>query len=147
MKSIVIYSSKSGNTEKVAGAIASELNCECIKVAKNVVTNLSLVNYDFFFIGTGITYSNPNEDLINFLNKANLPSECKCGVFITWGGAGKTNQAVLGRLKALLQSKNLSVVENPFFCYGGWNFLRRGHPKADEIKAAKEWAKKLASEH
>ncbi len=146
MKPLVIYSSKSGNTEKVAVAITSELNCEYIKAARNAVTNLSLTNYDFFLVGTGITYSNPNEDLINFLKYENFPSGGKCAIFITWGGAGKTNQAVLDRLKILLQSKNLTFIENPFFCYGGWNFLRRGHPNADELKAAREWAKKLSSE-
>ena len=32
MKSIVLYSSKGGNTGKIAGEIASEMGCESVRV-------------------------------------------------------------------------------------------------------------------
>src|SRR5512138_1447084 len=117
MQPLVVYSSKSGNTEKIALAIASELNCQSCKITKNVKTIPNLDNYDFFFIGTGITYGNPNEDLMDFLINANFPSVSKCAIFITWGGAGKTNQAVLSRLKTTLESKGQTVSEETFSCY------------------------------
>jgi hypothetical protein len=81
-----------------------------------------------------------------YLKKAKLSSPKQVAFFITWGGAGKTNQAVLSQLKTLLQTKNQNVIENSFFCYGGWNLLRRGHPKTDELRAARDWAKKIANE-
>ncbi len=65
---------------------------------------------------------------------------------MTWGGAGKTNQDVVSKLKNILELKGQKVLENCFFCYGGWNFLRRGHPNAEEIKGARKWAKPVASE-
>jgi flavodoxin len=38
MKSTILYSSKNGNTQKIADAIASELNIKTLKVAKSNVS-------------------------------------------------------------------------------------------------------------
>jgi hypothetical protein len=48
-------------------------------------------------------------------------------------------------LRALLESKGQRVFEDYFVCYGGWKgvLMKRCHPKAEEIKVAGEWAKKL----
>jgi flavodoxin len=147
IKILVAYASRSGNTQKIAEAVSFELNCEAIKVTKETPENIVDLNlYDLIFIGTGIHYSNPNEDLMTYLKKAKLSSPKQVAFFITWGGAGKTNQAVLSQLKTLLQSKNQALIEKSFFCYGGWNLLRRGHPKADELRAARDWAKKIVNE-
>ncbi len=146
MRTIVLYSSKGGNTGKVADAIASELKCESIKITLTSPPNIvNLDNYDLFFVGTGIHYGNPNEDLIAYIKTINLESTKRFAFFITWGGAGKTNQDVVAKLKALLEAKGQKTVENSYFCYGGWNFLRRGHPNTEEINAAKRWATKVVA--
>jgi flavodoxin len=146
VRTIVLYSSKGGNTGKVADAIASELKCESIKITRtNLPGIVNLNGYDLIFVGTGIHYGNPNEDLIAYLKTINLETTKWFSFFITWGGAGKTNQDVVTKLKTLLESKGQKIIENSYFCYGGWNFLRRGHPNAEEIKAAKNWAKKIVS--
>jgi hypothetical protein len=66
-------------------------------------------------------------------------------LFITWGGAPRTDKLALAKLKTLIESKGQKVLENHFACYGGWKgiLMKRGHPKPEEIKAAGEWAKKL----
>lgn len=145
MKPIVIYSSRSGNTQKIADAIVAELRCESKKVTKESANDqIDLNKYDLIFIGTGIHYGNPNEDLMAFLKNCTLSSPKKIAFFVTWGGAGKTNQNIVAKLKAVLETKGQKIIEDCFFCYGGWNFLKRGHPKAEEVKAALAWAKKTA---
>ncbi len=145
MKSIVIYSSRSGNTQKIAAAIAAELCCDSKKVTRASTNDqIDLNKYDLIFIGTGIHYGNPNEDLMAFLKNCALSSPKKIAIFVTWGGAGKTNQDVVAKLKAVLEPNGQKSIEDCFFCYGGWNFLKRGHPKAEEVKAAKDWAKNTA---
>lgn len=144
MKSIIVYSSKSGNTQKIADAIASGLCCESVKITKaNTEDSLDLTKYDLIFLGTGIHYGNPNEDLLAFMKNSKFSSTRQFAIFVTWGGAGKTNQDVVARLKTILEEKGQKVHEKYFFCYGGWNLLRRGHPNPGEIWAAKEWAKQI----
>jgi flavodoxin len=66
-------------------------------------------------------------------------------LFVTWGGAGKTDHDVIAKLKMILESKGQRVIEGCFVCYGGWNFLRREHPNREDAKAARNWAKKIAN--
>lgn len=53
MKTAVIYSRRSGNTRKVAEAIASELNCPCLRITSDSLT-VSIDDYDTVFTGTSI---------------------------------------------------------------------------------------------
>ena len=66
MKPIVLYSSKGGNTEKIACEIASELSCSCIKITKDFNSStVNLRDFDLVFLGTGIYGAKPDADLFN----------------------------------------------------------------------------------
>ena len=143
MRAVVLYSTKSGNTQKVAYEIASELNCEFLRITKtNPAQTVDLINYDLIVIGTGIHAGNPYEDMVAYLNTVTLKKPKTFALFVTWGGAGKTNRIVITKLKTILESKNQTVVENFFNCYGGWKVLKRGHPNPEDFKAARIWAQK-----
>src|SRR5665647_3840136 len=147
MKVIVVYSSKSGNTKKIADEIASELNCGLFKLTSgDSIPNIDLDNYDLIFIGTGIHFGNPNEDIVGYFKMADLKKPKAIALFITWGGAGKTIQDVCVKLKALLESRGQRVFDDHFVCFGGWNFLRRGHPNDQDAKAARKWARKIVND-
>jgi flavodoxin len=84
VKPIVIYASKSGNTEKIAREIASELNCRCEKIDKNFdSTVIDLDNFDLVFLGTGNYSAKPNVELLNYLTEMNLNNSRKFVLFIT----------------------------------------------------------------
>jgi len=93
-------------------------------------------------VGTGLLYGNPNEDLVNYLKTINLKKPKVFALFVTWGGAGKTSQDIIVKLKTILEAKGHRVSADYFVCYGGWNFLRRGHTNLEDIKAVKIWTKK-----
>ena len=146
MNAVVLYSTKSGNTQKVAVEIASELNCESLRITKtSPESTIDLSNYDLIFIGTGIRFGGPDEDMVDYLNTVALSEQKKFAIFVTWGGAGKTKQIVIDKLKTILESKNQTVAEDFYSCYGGWkgSFLKRGHPKAEELKSARIWAQNI----
>jgi flavodoxin len=143
MKPIIIYAYKGDNTEKIANEIVQELDCESIKVTQpGLASSSNLDNYDLIFVGTGIHYGNPNKDLVNYLKTIDLKKPKVFALFVTWGGAGKTSQDIIVKLKTILESKGHRVTDDCFVCYGGWNFLRRGHPNLEDFKAVKIWAKK-----
>ncbi len=149
MKTIVLYASRSGNTKKIADAMATQLGCEAIKVTSDIsAQTLNLAAYDFIFVGTGLYAGTPNEDLVKFLTGMQLQKPTQFALFITWGGAPRSDKMALTRLRSILEGKGHKVLKAYFAAYGGWKgvLIKRGHPKPDEIKAASEWAKKLVSD-
>jgi hypothetical protein len=110
------------------------------------------------FVGTGVYVSKPNSDLMNFLKKTNLSGTRKFAVFITWMGTSKSGQDVFDKLKAVLDDKGQEVLDDCFKCYGeGHSLIMRGlartlphetsgHPNAEDLKAAREWARKVTNQ-
>lgn len=148
MRPIIIYSSKSGNTKKIADSMASQIGCEAIKITNdNPQSTVDLEGYDLVLVGTGLFAGTPNEDLVRYLSNLNLKTTKLFALFITWGGAPRTDKLALTRLKTLLESKGQKVLQDHFACYGGWKgiLMKKGHPKPEEIKAAGEWARKLVN--
>ena len=63
VKTIICYASKSGNTAKIAEAMATELNCTAVKVTNDTKpASLDLDSYDLIFLGSGLYAGTPNED-------------------------------------------------------------------------------------
>jgi flavodoxin len=146
MKSIIIYSSKSGNTKKIAESMASQVGCEAIKISSDSSPSIvDLEGYDLIFVGTGLYAGTPNEDLLKYLSSLHLKSPKQFALFITWGGAPRSDKMALTRLRALLEGKGQKVLLEHFASYGGWKgiLMKRGHPKPEEIQAGGEWAKQL----
>lgn len=147
MRPIVLYSTRSGNTKRIADEIASEVNCESVRISQiNSMPNIDLNNYDLIFIGTGIQAGNANEHMINYLKTIDIREPKLFAIFITWGGAGKTDQLVIAQFKKILESKDQIMIKNCYECYGGWRLLRRGHPNSEDITTARKWAKKTAND-
>ena len=157
MKPVVLFSTKGGNTEKVAREIASELGCPCVKISKKFDSSaLDLNDYDLVFAGTGIYVSKPNVDLLNYLKEADLKGSKKFALFMTWFGAGKSDKSPLDKLKEVLHDKGQTVLDNCYACYGeGHSFIMRGlsgrlghevqgHPDTADLDAARKWAKDTA---
>lgn len=146
MRAIILYASKSGNTKKIADSMAAQLGCEAIKITpENTPATFDLEQYDLILVGTGLYAGTPNEDIVKFLHHLNLKSQKQFGLFITWGGAPRSDKIALGKLEALLEGKSQKVLDDHFASYGGWKgiLMKRGHPKPEEIQAAAVWAKQL----
>ncbi len=141
MKALVLYSTKTGNTQKIAQAIASEINAEIIQVANpGPKSDVDLTEYDLIFVGTGIRAGNPFPELVSYLNTIDLQEPKTFAVFLTWGGAGKTHETVSGKVRKILESKNQNVVDGFFKSYGKWNMRKSSRPNENDINAAKTWA-------
>ncbi len=147
MKAIVLFSTKSGNTQKVAQAIAQELSCPCIKVTKGFDASIvNLDNFDLMFIGTGIYKGQPHEDLLNYLQETSLNNKKEFALFMTCFGWGKgiADKNVIDTLTNVLNAKGQQLLPNTYSCFGGGlGFVKRGHPDKQELNAAKKWAKEL----
>ena len=152
MKPVVLYSSRSGNTGKIASEIASEINCPCIKISKD--SNSSTVNlseFDLVFLGTGIYGAEPSAELLNYLNENYPKNNVDFALFITWFGRGTTNKAVYDKIKTTVETKGHKLLENYYSClYEGSIIIARfifpiskGHPTAEDLRNARKWAREL----
>ena len=157
MKTIVIYSSKGGNTEKVANEIASELNCQCVKIAKDFdKSTLDLNGFDLVFVGTGNYVAKPDADMLNYLKDMHLKNSRQFALFITWFGRGKSDKAVFDKIKTAIEGNGQEMPESCYKCQGEGHTAMsrliarlmghdaRGHPNAEELVAARKWATELA---
>jgi len=146
MNPVVIYSTKGGNTEKVALEIAQELNCRPIKISKESDFSTILLNdFDLVFIGTWVRGGEPSPDMLSFLEQLNLEDSNRVfALFITWAGGGKSDVLTFNRVKQLLDAKNQRLLDDCYKCFGKtFGLARRGHPDAQDLANARNWAKKV----
>jgi flavodoxin len=154
LKLIVLYSSKSGNTEKIAREISSELNCRCERISKNFDSSLvDLDDFNLVFLGTGNYGGKPNDEMLNYLKEMNL-NNCRIfALFMTWFGRGTSDKVVYGKIKAAVEEKGQRLMENYYSClFEGHSIIARvkfrnakGHPTAKDLSNARKWAKEIVS--
>jgi len=148
MNPVVIYSTKGGNTEKVALEIAQELKCKAIKIfGAPDFSTISLKDFDLVFIGTWVRGGEPSPDMRRFLKQLNLEDNHRqFALFITWIGGGISDRLTFNRIKQLLEAKNQRLLEDYFKCFGSaFRLKKRGHPNSQELVDARKWARKIVS--
>ena len=144
MKTIVIYSTKTGNTKKVALEIAQELNCQAISISETSdLSTISLRDFDPVFLGTWIRGGEPSPDMLKFLNQLDQhDNQRKFALFMTWAGGGKSDVLAFKRVKQLLEVKHQKLLDDYFRCLGQTFGLRaRGHPDEKDLADARKWAR------
>lgn len=126
--------------------MASALGSQAIKItAESKPQAFDLESFDLILVGTGLFAGTPNEDIVKFLNGLNLKTQKQFALFITWGGAPRSDKIAFGKLHSLLEGKGQKVLDDHFAAYGGWKgiLMKRGHPRPEEIAAAAQWAERL----
>jgi flavodoxin len=146
MNPIVIYSTKGGNTEKVALEIAQELDCKAIKISgESDFSAISLKDFDFVLIGTWVRGGEPSPDMLSFLKHLEFKdSNRQFALFMTWAGGGISDVWTFKRVKQLLEAKNQRLLDDCYKCLGKtFGLARRGHPDAQDLAEARKWARKV----
>jgi flavodoxin len=135
----VFYSSKGGNTRKVAKAIAQEMGGEALDVSA-VGDGYRMKKCDLIFVGSGNYGSKCAPEMEKFLN-ALIPADERYGaVFGTAGGSGKGH---LEAMKKILREKGINVI-GEWGCLGQeYSLKNRGKPDDGDLEAARGFAKKM----
>lgn len=143
MNAIVVYSTRNGNTEKVAIEVAAELNCKAVKISKGFgASTLPLDAYDVVFVGTWIYGGEPSTDLQNYLKALDFKDNKRVfSLFMTWAGGGASDKLAYQRVRLILSENGQLLQENYFTCLGKtFGFARKGHPNAADLANARKWA-------
>ena len=110
-QTVVIYSSKTGNTKKVATAIAEALEKEC--ELSDVAQNPNPEDYDLIFMGFWVDKGMPNKESLDYMN--NIKNK-KVALFATLGDYANTEHAQksLGKgADSLGDNCEIQVVQQP----------------------------------
>ena len=131
----VIYYSKSGNTKKIAEAIAAELKVS----AENVKTKGKLAKDSFLILGSGNYFPLPGRGFKKIIADNDFKGR-KVAIFGTSGG-GKGREVTA--LEKMVTAKGAKVIGN-FYCKGKlFFFINRKHPDSQDLKNARKFAREL----
>jgi flavorubredoxin len=91
------------------------------------------------FLGDGMYMGGPDPAMERFIRTLDGSKVKNAAVFGTYGGQKKA----IVKMKELLKEQGINVVEESFGCPGKcWLVLNLGHPGAQDLVAAKEFAKR-----
>lgn len=136
MKTQVMYYSRSGNTKKVADAIAQALG----QVSKSVPLDYPMEDVDILFLGAGAYANQVGKRMIEFISTLNSSQVKNVVLFGTNGG----HENSLSYMRGLLWEQGIKVIEKTYSCKGKFFFfIHRKHPSDEDLRKAQEFAKAL----
>lgn len=133
MNIAVRYYTRSGNTKKLAVAIADAVGVQ----AQPVSTPLS-EKADILFLGNSM-YGADVDNAVKAFVKENASNIGKIVNFGTAAIAPSTYKMV----KKLAKEHNLELATEEFYCRGSFMFMHKNRPNAEDIKKASTFAKKM----
>jgi flavodoxin len=137
MRIKVMYYTRSGNTKKVAEAIAEEFDTNEEKLPPAFMPERD----DLLFIGAGVYMGNADSKVRDFI-RILTPAKIKnVAVF----GTGAEDKAIKA-MKELLKAQGINVVEESFLCRGKTlGIFSRKHPDEKDLENARNFAKNVVS--
>jgi len=130
----VRYYSKTGNTKRIADAIARQVGV----TAKSIREPL-LGEVDILFLGTGIYAFDIDPELKDYISTLKPVNIRMVVVFSTTAIV----KSAYEKTKKHLIEQGLIVSSSEYHCPGHYMILRKGHPNADDILKAQEFARSI----
>lgn len=147
MKCGILYVSLSGNTKKIADAIALELQCECWDLntlnAQQKEFFWLVHDLDLIIVGTGIYAAHVASDLHKFFIEFKPLKHLHFGLFATWLKWADSGQLTLERFKNYLFKIEQHVIEPFFLCQGKMGMVQSEHPDSYDLVNAQKWAQDI----
>lgn len=140
MKIRVVYYSLTGNTKKLAEAIAVALNVKAEAIGKTPIDLSAPV--DLLFIGGAINAGRPNGKVAAFIKQLHPDMVKNAAVFATYGGVSRIGND----LRKLVEDQGVKVIAEPFICKGqSWLFFNRHRPNAADLQRIAAYAQQAAA--
>lgn len=133
MKTAVRYYTKTGNTEKVAGAIAKAVGVEALDV-----TNPIGEDVDILFLGSSVYAAGVDNEVKKFISSIDV----KVGKVYNFSTAAILD-STYKQVKKLLDKKGIEMANENFACKGQFKFMHKNKPDSIDLKNAADFAKKV----
>ncbi|MCR5045994.1 MAG: flavodoxin [Treponema sp.] len=132
MKFAVRFYTKTGNTKKLAQAVAAELGVEALPLTQPITEAV-----DVLFLGNSYYAFDIDPEVKAFINSLD---KSKVGKIVNFGSAAMLN-STYKKVKAQADKVGIPMDPNEFHCKGEFKFFHKGRPNEDDLKAAAEFAK------
>ena len=130
----VRYYTKTGNTQRLAEAIAGELGVEALPISEGINEKV-----DILFLGNSYYAFTIDPEVREFVS--NLDKE-KVGKIVNFGSAALMN-STYKKVKAVADKVGIPMDPNEFHCKGEFKGAHKGRPNEDDLKNAVEFAKQF----
>ena len=134
MKIAVRYYTKTGNTKRLAEAVASAVGVEARPISIPVNEHV-----DILFLGNSFYAFTIDPEVKNFIRS--LDGD-KVGKIVNFGSAAMLN-STWKKVKAEADKVGIAMDEREFHCKGEFKGIHKGRPNAEDMKAAAEFAQKI----
>lgn len=133
MKNAVRYYTKTGNTKKLAEAIASAIGAEAFTVSVPLSEDV-----DILFLGSSVYAAGVDDEIKQFIS--GIP--VKVGKVVNFSTAALL-PSTYPQVKKLVEQKGFLMAADEFHCRGSFQFLHRGKPDAADCAEAAKFAKSV----
>ncbi|MBP5175202.1 MAG: flavodoxin [Treponema sp.] len=132
MKYAVRFYTKTGNTKRLAQAVAEELGVEALPITEAITEPV-----DVLFLGNSYYAFSIDPEVRAFV--ASLTKD-KVGKIVNFGTAALL-KSTYKKVKAEADKVGIPMDENEFHCRGEFKGLHKGRPNEEDLQAAKEFAR------
>ncbi|WP_026525310.1 flavodoxin family protein [Butyrivibrio sp. MB2005] len=128
----VRYYTKTGNTKRLAEAIAKELGVEALPISEAIEEPV-----DILFLGNSYYAFNIDPEVKAFVGSLD---KNKVGKIVNFGSAAMLN-STYKKVKAEADKVGIPMDEKEFHCKGEFKGIHKGRPNQDDIDAAVQFVK------
>jgi flavodoxin len=134
MKIAVRYYTKTGNTKRLAEAVAKAVGTEALPISTPITEPV-----DILFLGNSYYAFTIDPEVRQFV--ASLDRE-KVGKIVNFGSAAMMN-STYRKVKAVADKAGIPMDEREFHCKGEFKGVHKGKPDESDLKAAADFARKI----
>ena len=134
MKVAVRYYTKTGNTKKLAEAIAEAVGAEALSLNTPIEEPV-----DILFLGNCYYAFSIDPEVRNFVRSLD---SSKIGRIVNFGSAAMLN-STWKKVKAEADKIGVPMDEREFHCKGEFKGMHKGRPNEEDLKAAADFAKRI----
>ena len=131
MKIAVRYYTKTGNTKKLAEAVAKAAGTEALPISSPITEPV-----DVLFLGNSYYAFSIDPEVRKFIQGLD---KAKVGKIVNFGSAAMLN-STFKKVKAESDKIGIPMDEREFHCKGEFKGMHKGRPNAEDLKAAAEFA-------
>ena len=130
----VRYYTKTGNTKKLAEAVAKAVGAEALPISEPITEPV-----DILFLGNSFYAFTIDPEVRSFVKS--LDKE-KVGKIVNFGSAAMLN-STYRKIKAEATKVGIPMDEREFHCKGEFKGIHKGKPDENDLKAVAEFAQKI----
>lgn len=137
MKIAVRYYTKTGNTKRLAEAIADAVGTEALPLNSPIDEHV-----DILFLGNSYYAFSIDPEVRQFIQKLDAST---IGRIVNFGSAAMLN-STYKKVKAEADKVGIRMDEREFHCKGEFKGIHKGRPNEEDLTAAANFAKSIIGE-